>query len=136
MVLLTRAGGILSWNNAGFSLGPFSVVIHVLYSGYFSGGKSFVSSEFLASSWKIFRGCGVLHHTPVLCGTVSEGKKFVVCFSTTKTTKILPPVKYLLYSMPCYCLVCSTTVLLTLAQLNYISTCMILILLLNLFCPV
>ena len=28
------------------------------YSGYFSGGKLFVSSEFLASSGKIFRGRG------------------------------------------------------------------------------
>ena len=41
------------------------------YSGYFSGGKIFVRSEFLASSWKKFRGCGILNHTPVHCGTVS-----------------------------------------------------------------
>ena len=41
------------------------------YSGYFSWGKIFVSSEFLASSWKNFRGRGILNHTPVLCGTVS-----------------------------------------------------------------
>ena len=100
MVLVTRAGGILSRSNAGFSLGPFSVVIHVLYSGYFLGGKIFVSSAFLASLWKNVRGCGILHHTLVLCGTVSEGKTFVVRFSTTKTTKILPSVKYSLYSMP------------------------------------
>ena len=35
--------------------------LYVLYSEYFSGGKIFVSSEFLASSWKIFRGCGTVH---------------------------------------------------------------------------
>ena len=28
--------------------------IYILYSGYFSGGKIFVISEFLASSWKLF----------------------------------------------------------------------------------
>ena len=46
-------------------------ISHVPYSGYFSGGKIFVSSEFLASSWNNFRGLGTLNHTPVLCGTVS-----------------------------------------------------------------
>ena len=30
------------------------------YSGYFSGGKIFVSSEFLASLWKNFRGHGIV----------------------------------------------------------------------------
>ena len=39
-------------------------------SRYFLGGKIFVRSEFLASSWKNFRGCGILNHTPVHCGTV------------------------------------------------------------------
>ena len=34
--------------------------MYIPYSGYFSGGKIFVSSEFLASSWKNFRGCGIL----------------------------------------------------------------------------
>ena len=36
----------------------------------FWGVKIFVSSEFLASSWKNFHGCGILNHTPVLCSTV------------------------------------------------------------------
>ena len=44
--------------------------IHIPYSGYFSGDKIFVRSEFLASSWKNFHGRGILNHTPVLCGTV------------------------------------------------------------------
>ena len=43
----------------------------VPYSGYFLGGKSFVSSEFLSSSWKNFHGRSILNHTSVLCGTVS-----------------------------------------------------------------
>ena len=34
------------------------------YSGYYLGGKIFVNSEFLASSWKYFRGCGLLNHIP------------------------------------------------------------------------
>ena len=29
------------------------------YSGYFSGGEIFVSCDFFASSWKIFRGRGI-----------------------------------------------------------------------------
>ena len=33
------------------------------YSGYFSGGEIFVSSEFLASSWKNSCGRGILNHT-------------------------------------------------------------------------
>ena len=32
----------------------------ILYIGYFSGGKIFVSSEFLASFWKHFRGRGTV----------------------------------------------------------------------------
>ena len=36
---------------------------HILYSGYSSWGKIFVSSEFLASSWKYFHGHGILNHT-------------------------------------------------------------------------
>ena len=35
----------------------------------------FVNSEFLASSWKYFRGRGILNHTPLLCGTVTWVKK-------------------------------------------------------------
>ena len=58
-----------------------------------------MSSEFLASSWKKFRGRGILNHTPVLCGTVSWVKRFVVRLSTTKTTKILSHKKYPLYGM-------------------------------------
>ena len=46
-----------------------SVMYHI--AGIFQGGKSFVISEFLASSWNNFRGRGILSHTPVLCGTVS-----------------------------------------------------------------
>ena len=46
-------------------------ISRIPYSGYFSGGKIFVSSEFLDSSWRNFRGRGILNHTPVLCGTVS-----------------------------------------------------------------
>ena len=34
--------------------------LYILYSEYFSGGKMFVSSEFLASLWKIFRGCSTV----------------------------------------------------------------------------
>ena len=41
------------------------------YSGYFSGGKIFVSNEFLASSWKNFHSRSTLNHTLVLCVTVS-----------------------------------------------------------------
>ena len=40
-------------------------------AGIFWGGKIFVTSEFLASSWKNFRGHGILNHTLVLCGTIS-----------------------------------------------------------------
>ena len=58
-----------------------------------------MSSEFWASSWKNFRGHGILNHTPVLCSTVFMDKNFVVRLSTTKTTKILPPEKYPLYGM-------------------------------------
>ena len=49
-----------------------------------------MSSEFLASSWKNFHGRSILNHTPVLCGTVSWVKKFVVRLSTTKITKMSP----------------------------------------------
>ena len=50
----------------------YYISIHYIpYSGHFSGGKIFVSSELLASSWKYFRGCGILNHTLVLCGTIS-----------------------------------------------------------------
>ena len=40
------------------------------YSGYFSGSKIFVSSEFLASSWKIFHGHSIHVHVHVLCHTL------------------------------------------------------------------
>ena len=58
-----------------------------------------MSSEYLASSWKIFRGRGTLNHTPILCGTVLWIKLFVVRLSTTKATKLLPPEKYPLYGI-------------------------------------
>ena len=54
--------------------------VYIPYSGYFSGGKIFVSNEFLASLWKNFRGHGILNHTPVLCGTVSWVK--ISCFAS------------------------------------------------------
>ena len=34
--------------------------LKLLYSGYFSGGKMLVSSEFLASLWKNFRSHGIV----------------------------------------------------------------------------
>ena len=46
-----------------------------------------MKSEFLASSWKNFRGCSILNHTLVLCGTVSWVKRFVVRLSTTERGK-------------------------------------------------
>ena len=64
------------------------------YSGYFSGGKIFVSSEFLASSWQNFRGRGILNHTPVLCGTVSWVK---ISWFASQPRKFYPPEKYPLY---------------------------------------
>ena len=52
----------------------------------------------MASSWKNFCGRGTLNHTPSTMRYCFVGKNFVVRFSTTKTTKILPPEKYPLYS--------------------------------------
>ena len=52
-----------------------------------------MSSEFLASLWKHFRGCSVLNHTPYCF----MGINFVVHLLTTKTMKILPLEKYPLY---------------------------------------
>ena len=46
------------------------LVYSVPYSGYFSGGKIFVSSKFGDSSWKRFRGRGMLNHTPCTRGVV------------------------------------------------------------------
>ena len=71
-----------------------SCTSYVPYSGYFSGGKIFMRSEFLPNLWKHFHGRGILSHTLVHCG-----KKFEVRLSTTKTTKLLPPEKYPLYGM-------------------------------------
>ena len=64
-----------------------------------------MSSEFLASSWKTFRGRGTLNHTPGTMRYCFVGKYFVVRFSTTKTTKILPPEKYPLYGIYALCLI-------------------------------
>ena len=78
------------------------------YRGYFSGGKIFVSSEFLASLWKYFRGRRILNHTRVLCGTVSWIINFMVRLNK-KNTKILPSKKYPLYgtwSYMWYCYSC------------------------------
>ena len=57
------------------------------YSGYFLGGRIFVSSEFLASSGKNF---SFLWYTKPHPGTMQYcfmGENFVVRLSTTKTTK-------------------------------------------------
>ena len=69
------------------------VLTHLPYSGCFSGGKMFVDME-------NFAGCGkkfVVTCTRALMGVARciygncfVCKYFVVCFSTTKTTKILP----------------------------------------------
>ena len=67
------------------------------YSGYFSWGKIFVSSEFLGSLWKNVRGCSIRNHPPSTIQYCFVGKNFVVHLSTTKTTKIVPPEKYPLY---------------------------------------
>jgi len=70
------------------------LVVIIPYSGYFSGVKIFVSSEFLASSWKTFRGHGILNHVhPSTMQYCFVGKNFMVRLSTMKTTKILPPEK-------------------------------------------
>ena len=65
---------------------------HIIpYSGYFwGGGKIFVSSKFLASSWKTFRGHGILNHTPVLCGTVSWVKISWYASQPRKPRKVYP----------------------------------------------
>ena len=64
---------------------------HVLYSGYFSGGKIFVRSEFLASSWKNFHGHGILNHTSVHCGTVLWVKISWFASQPQKPRKFYPP---------------------------------------------
>ena len=64
--------------------------MNIPYSGYFFGGKIFVSSEFLASSWKNFRGHGILNHTQYYV-VLFRGKNFMVRLSSPKTMKILPP---------------------------------------------
>ena len=61
-----------------------------------------MSSEFLASSWKIFRGCGTLNHTPGTMWYCFVGKNFVVHLSTMNTTKILPPPKNTRYTVYAY----------------------------------
>ena len=67
------------------------VHVHVPYSGYFSGGKIFVSSEFLASLWKNFCGGGILNHTPALCSTVSWVKISWFASQPRKPRKFYPP---------------------------------------------
>ena len=98
-----------SGNPEGFSIRSTYRIV-----GIFQGGKMFVSSEFLASSWKNFHGCGTLNHTPVLCGTVLWVKIFVVRLSTTK---LLPPEKYPLYST------CTCTCMPTHCSNTYSGTC-------------
>ena len=66
-------------------------------AGIFGGGKIFVSSELLASSWKNFRGRGILNHTPVLCGTVSWVKISWFASQPRKPRIFNPPEKYPLY---------------------------------------
>ena len=50
-----------------------------------------MSSEFLASSWKKFRGHSILNHTPVLCGTVSWVKISWFVSQPRKPRKFYPP---------------------------------------------
>ena len=69
------------------------------YSGYFSGGKIFMGSEFFASSWKNFRGFGILNHTLVLCGTLSWVKISWFASQPQKPQKILPPPKNTRYAV-------------------------------------
>ena len=61
------------------------------YSGYFSGGKIFMRSEFLASSWKNFRSHGILNHTSLHCGTVSWVKISWFASQPRKPRKFYPP---------------------------------------------
>ena len=61
------------------------------YSGYFSRGNIFVKVVILAISWKYFCGRAVCIKTTPIDSWFFVGKYFVVCLSTTKTTKILPP---------------------------------------------
>jgi len=71
---------------------PFGGRSLIPYSGYFfRGGKIFVSSEFLASSWKSFRGRGILNHTPVLCRTTSWVKISLFASQPRKPRKFYPP---------------------------------------------
>ena len=65
--------------------------IHVSYSGYFSGGKIFVSSELLACLWENFRGHGILNHTLVPYGTVSWVKISWLASQPRKPRKFYPP---------------------------------------------
>ena len=67
---------------------------------YFLWGKIFVSSEFLGSSWKNVRGCGILNHTPVLCGTVSWVKISWFASQPRKPRKFYPPknTRYTVYT--------------------------------------
>ena len=64
---------------------------HIPYNGYLSGGKIFVSSELLASSWKNFRGHGILKDTPVPCGTVSWVKLLWFASQPREPRKFYPP---------------------------------------------
>ena len=76
------------------------------YSGYFSGGEIFMSSEFWASSGKTFCGRCILNHTPVLCDTVSWVKISWFTSQPRKPRKFYPskntrytvyPLSHLLY---------------------------------------
>ena len=58
-----------------------------------------MSSKFLASLWKKFRGRGILDHTPVLCGTVSWVKISWYASEPRKPRKFYPP-KNTRYTVP------------------------------------
>ena len=58
-----------------------------------------MSSEFLASSWKTFRGRDILNHTPVLCGTVSWVKILWFASQPRKPRKFYPP-HYTVFLLP------------------------------------
>jgi len=68
-----------------------TIQYYIPYSGYISGGEIFLSSEFLASSWKNYHGRSILNHTPVLCSTVSWVKISWFTSQPRKPRKFYPP---------------------------------------------
>ena len=68
-----------------------SCTSYVPYSGYFSGGKIFMRSEFLPNLWKHFHGRGILSHTLVHCGTISWVKSSRFASQPRKPRNFYPP---------------------------------------------